>query len=363
MANYADRCKRLCELIEEDGFAAYNYEHSDRATLRYLTGFTGEGFVLVTPDETILLVDSRYTEQAKQETSGALVQEKSLWTGKDAAEAIDTRGIKRIGFASKRATVSWLEGIQKVAQAEFVSLKDPVAKLRRVKTEAEIAALSRAAAIADKALAELAKEIRVGMTEAEVALRLEWLIRTSSGAEGSAFDLNASAGSNTALNHYSPFQDPQPLRAGDLLLFDFGTTVDGYRSDITRTLSVGKPTDQALEIYDLVLRANVAAIEAAKAGITGVALDAVARDLIAAEGHAEHFGHGLGHGIGLEVHEGPSLSPRSEDTLEPGHVVTIEPGVYIAGFGGVRIEDDIVITADGCNVITEFPKNELIEVG
>jgi Xaa-Pro aminopeptidase len=363
MADYADRRRRLNELVEADAFVAYNYENSDRATLRYLTGFTGEGLLIVRSEETVLLTDSRYTEQAAHEAPGVAIEDNRTWTGKGAAESIDSRKIRRVAFAAQRVSHSWVQALQKVTSAELVSVKDPVASLRRVKDDEEVDALRRAAGIADRALSKLVKEVRKGMKESEIALRLEWLIRTDPAAEHIAFEINASTGTNTTLNHYNPFLDPQPLRSGDLLLLDFGTSVSGYRSDMTRTLCVGHASSDAKAIYDLVLRANLAAIDAAKPGITGVALDAVARDLIAAAGHAEHFGHGLGHGIGLEIHEAPSLSPRSEDTMEPGAVVTIEPGIYVPGFGGVRIEDDIVIRASGCDILTGFPKDRLIEVG
>ena len=363
MHDHASRCRRLFEGIDEQAFIAYNLENSDRATIRYLTGFTGEGVVVVSQDETVLLTDSRYTEQAKRETSGVHIEETRTWTGNGAAEALTVRGFDRVSFSSKRVSHHWVETMQKAGSIEYVSKKDPVGDLRRVKSPGEIALLKQAARIADDALSRLVDEIRVGMSEAEIALRLEWLIRETSGAEHIAFELNVSTGPNTALNHYNAFLDPQPLRPGDLLLFDFGASVGGYRSDNTRTFSVGSPTEETLRIYELVLRANVAAIEAAAAGQTGVSVDAVAREIIDTEGHGAHFGHGLGHGIGLEVHESPSLSPRSEDTLEPGMAVTIEPGVYIPGFGGVRIEDDVIITASGCDTITGFPKDRLTEVG
>jgi len=363
MSDAANRCARLMQSLEQDAFVAYNWEHSDKATIRYLAGFTGEGALIVHREGAILLTDSRYSEHAKGETAGIDVREVAQWTGKGLADVLAELGSKTLAFASSRSSVSWLGAIEKLCEAQFVPHKDPVLPLRRVKTSGEVDALRKAAKIADDALERLLPEIKIGMKEDEIALRLEWLIRTTPGTEHLAFDMNVSTGPNSALNHYSPFLDPQPIKEGQLLLFDFGARVNGYSSDTTRTFSVGTPSDRALEIYDLVLRANCAAIEAARAGKTGIEIDAVARDLIAAEGHAEHFGHGLGHGIGLEVHEAPGLSPRSEDTLEQGMVVTIEPGVYIPGFGGVRIEDDVVITADGCDVITTFPKERLIEVG
>jgi Xaa-Pro aminopeptidase len=200
------------------------------------------------------------------------------------------------------------------------------------------------------------------MNEAEIALQLEMLIRRSD-AEGLAFSINVSSGANTALNHYSPFHKAATLKAGDLLLFDFGANVNGYRSDITRTFVVGDASAKAQAIYDVVLQANQSAIAAIRAGMTGIEADAVARDLIKQAGYGDNFGHGLGHGIGLEVHEAPSLSPLSKDTLETGMVVTVEPGIYFTGFGGVRIEDDIVVTESGCEILTAFPKEELISVG
>jgi len=363
MPDHVTRCRSLLETIQEDAFIAYNLEHSDCATIRYLTGFTGEGVLIVGRGETVLLTDSRYMEQAERETDGIRVEESPTWTGKGSVEALERRAFERIAFSSKRTSCHWLETMRASGSVELISLKDPVAPLRCVKSDDEVGLLKRAAEIAEDALSKLQSEIRVGMDEAEIALRLEWLIRKTRDAEHIAFESNVSSGPNTALNHYNPFLDPQPLRQGDLLLFDFGACVGGYRSDITRTFSVGTPDPEMRAIYDLVLRANLAAIDGVKPGLTGVETDAIAREVIVSGGHAEHFGHGLGHGIGLEVHEGPSLSPRSEDTLETGMVATIEPGVYLPGRGGVRIEDDVVITEHGCEVITAFPKDRLIEVG
>jgi len=191
-------------------------------------------------------------------------------------------------------------------------------------------------------------------------LRLEVIMRKN-GAEKVAFDLIVAAGENSALPHYQPGE--RTLRQGDLLLFDIGAQLDGYCSDMTRVFAVKEVSPQAREIYDLVLRTNQAGIKAIRAGASGVAVDTIARDVIAQAGHKEHFGHGLGHGVGLEVHEGPLLSPLSEDTLEPRMVVTMEPGVYLPGFGGVRIEDLLVVTKNGSEVLTNLPKDRLLEVG
>ena len=362
MPSHSARLSALLDLIDGDAYLALNYEYSDHATLRYLTGFTGEGALLVAPGGSVLLTDSRYTEQAKAETDGLEIDDSRAWRSTSAAEAIKARKLDRVVFPSTRSTYQWVEDLSKLGDFTLVPEKDPVSTLRRVKTADELKALRRAAAIADKALDALINELKVGMTEAEAALRLEVLIRETD-AEGIAFSVNASAGPNTALNHYNPSLAPQPLREGDLLLFDFGACCDGYRSDMTRTIAIGASEAKGREIYEIVLAANLAAIDVVASGRTGVEIDAVARNLIAEAGYGDFFGHGLGHGIGLEVHEAPGLSPKSEDTLEPGMVVTIEPGIYIPGFGGVRIEDDVIVGEDGCEVITTFPKDRLLEVG
>ncbi len=362
MTDTAQRRRRLLEALDTEAFIAVNLEGSDPVTIRYLTGFTGEGSLVVSNEDCVLLTDSRYTEQARGELEGLPIEEGRQWNVKGLLAALESRHMRSATFASARASVYWLRQMKEASSIDLVPQRDPVATLRRTKSEEEMRHLRTAAAIADQALTELLPEIRVGMLESEIALRLEMLLRSGE-AEGIAFDINASTGANTALNHYSPFHQPAPLASGDLLLFDFGATVHGYRSDITRTFVVGRPSSRAQEIYDIVLRANQRAIERIHAGVTGVEADAVAREVIAQAGHGEAFGHGLGHGIGLEIHEAPGLSPLSKDTLEAGMVATVEPGIYYAGFGGVRIEDDVIITESGCEVITAFPKEELISVG
>lgn len=362
MTDYALRRQRLLDTLATDAFIAVNLEGSDPVSLRYLTGFTGEGALMLSSDHTILLTDSRYTEQASGEASNIVIEEGRAWSVKGLFEALTKRNLTSVTFASARASVYWLEELRKLGDLELESQRDPIAQLRRVKSDEELKHLQSAAAIADNALTQLLPRIKVGMNEAEIALELEMLVRRSE-AEGSAFDINVSTGANTALNHYSPFHAPCRLAPGDLLLFDFGATVHGYRSDMTRTFVVGEASDKAQKIYDTVLKANCLAIDAVHAGMTGIAVDAVARDFISEAGFGKNFGHGLGHGIGLEIHEAPGLSPLSKDTLATGMVATIEPGIYFAGFGGVRIEDDIVITDTGCEVITSFPKAELISVG
>ncbi len=362
MPDYQDRQRALLGAIEADAYLAINHEDSDPVSLRYLTGFTGEGALLLSEGESVLVTDSRYVEQAKRETDALSIVDDRRWRLKATAEAISARDLDRIVFPSARASFHWVEEFRKLGDFALVAEQDPVATFRRTKFPEEIDCLRKAARIADEALSTLLPELRVGMSEADVALRLEVLIRQTE-AEGIAFDVNVSTGPNTALNHYNPSLDPRPLAEGDLLLFDFGACYRGYRSDITRTVAVGKPVGKAREIYGIVLRANLAAIGSVRSGKSASEIDAVARNLIAEAGYGEYFGHGLGHGIGLEVHEAPWLTQQHEDPLEAGMVATIEPGIYLPGFGGVRIEDDVIVEPEGCEVITGFPKDELIEVG
>ncbi len=362
MTDHANRRQQLLEALSTDAFIAVNLEGSDPVAIRYLTGFTGEGALILSKHHTVLLTDSRYTEQARQQAGDLEIEKGRLWNVKGLHTALTTRKIQSATFASARVSVYWQEELSKLGGLELVPQRDPVAQLRRIKSAEELSYLRQAAQVADKALAELQPWIKVGMTEAEVALQLEILIRRAD-VEGLAFGFNVSAGANTALNHYSPYHHPVALQPGDLLLFDFGANVRGYRSDITRTFVVGEPSAQAREIYEIVLQANCAAIDAIHSGISGVEADQVARSIIQEAGYGEQFGHGLGHGIGLEVHEPPGLSPMSKDTLETGMVATVEPGIYLTGVGGVRIEDDVIVGDDGCEVITAFPKEELICVG
>jgi len=362
MTDYALRQHRLLETVTTDAFIAVNLEGSDPVSIRYLTGFTGEGSLILSPSHAVLLTDSRYTEQANREIEDIQIEEGRAWNVKGLFEGLTKRTLKTVTFASARASVYWHEELGKLGALVLNPQRDPVAQLRRVKSDEELDHLRAAARIADSALSELVPWIKVGMNEAEIALQLEMLIRRSD-AEGVAFDVNVSTGPNTALNHYSPSHCAAALKPGDLLLFDFGANVQGYRSDITRTFVVGEATDKARGIYNTVLKANCMAIDAIHAGMTGIDADAIARNFITEAGFGENFGHGLGHGIGLEVHEVPGLSPLSKDTLETGMVVTVEPGIYFAGLGGVRIEDDVVITDTGCEIITSFPKEELISVG
>lgn len=358
MTDFAKRREALLSRVEGDGFLAVNLEGSDWVSMYYLTGFTGEGGLIVTKDETLLVTDSRYTEQAEREVPKLPI--KLVKKEEEVAEAVKGLGISRLCISSRRMSHYMVDQLAALCGAEIVPAPDPVGKLRRIKDEDEIALIKKATRVTEESLSELLKELRTGMTERELALRLEWHMRER-GAEKVAFDLIIAVGENSSLPHYQPGE--RKVREGDLLLCDIGVRVDRYCSDMTRVFSVGEPSGDAKELYDLVLRANRAGVEAVRPGATGVEVDAAARKVIDDAGHKEHFGHGLGHGVGLEVHEGPRLSPISKDTLEPGMVVTVEPGVYLPGFGGVRIEDLLVVKKNGSEVLTSLPKDRLIKVG
>lgn len=360
MSTYDKRRAALMRELNADAFLVVNLEGSDEPSLRYLTGFTGEGALLLSSKEPLLLTDSRYTEQAGREVPDLpLSPVKGEYVAAVAA-AVKERGIRRVAFASRRTSHYWVEKLRRRRSLRLVSREDPVARLRAVKDREEVARIRKATALTEAALDELLGTIRVGMTEEELALDLEWRIRKR-GAQKVAFDLIVAAGENSALPHYRPGR--RPLESGDLLLVNIGARLGGYCCDLTRVFAVGKASKEAQELYRLVLAANRAGVAAIRAGAAAKEVDAAARNVIASAGHGNHFGHGLGHGVGLEVHEGPHLSPRDTETLEAGMVVTVEPGVYLPGYGGVRIEDLVLVTEGGRHVLTGFPRDRLIVVG
>jgi Xaa-Pro aminopeptidase len=245
---------------------------------------------------------------------------------------------------------------EKLAPAELVALGD-VDRVRWVKDDLEIAAIQRAAEISDAGFAHMLTVLRPGMTEAGAAVEFETFMRRA-GAERLSFELVFASGPRSALPHGRATD--RVMAVGDFVTLDFGPVCDGYTSDCTRTVVLGRSDERQRTVYALVLEAQRQAIAAVRAGASSRGVDAAARSVIEAAGYGQAFGHGLGHGIGLEVHEGPTLSPRADLALEPGMVVTIEPGVYVPGWGGVRIEDDVVVTAEGCRVLTHAPKELIV---
>ena len=330
--------------------------------MRYLAGFTGEGYVYLSRQRSIVVTDSRYTIAAKEECPDCEVV---LFPSGDyfapLREAMKRDGVRRIGFESDAMTVALFEKMKKSLgrdNVSFVPLGDSVSVLRHVKTEEEILLITEAEAIGDRAFSKLLRTVRAGMTEKQVAAWLEFYMKEE-GAEGFSFDTIAASGPHTAMPHAVPTN--RELQEGDFLTMDFGCLYHGYCSDMTRTIAIGQVSDELVTIYETVLKAQKTALDGIRPGMTGAQIDALARDVIRDAGYGQYFGHSLGHSVGLEIHESPNFSPREETRIEPGMVITVEPGIYVEGVGGVRIEDVVVITRDGCRNITNSPK-ELITI-
>jgi Xaa-Pro aminopeptidase len=325
--------------------------------VRYLTGFAGtNGACVCGPGTRLFFTDFRYTERAEAEVAGwEIVTLAADWLG-----GIAERLRGRVGFEDDHMSVRMLEKLKEKLPdgVEMVAAGGRVEELRRVKDAAELAAIEEASKLADEIWRWSVEQGLAGRTEREVARAAEARMREQ-GAEPS-FPTIVAAGPNGALPHAEP--GDREIGRGELVVFDMGAQLDGYCSDGTRTFAAGDPDEEATEVYEVVREAQAAALGAIGAGVRGEDVDKVARGVIDAAGHGERFGHGLGHGVGLEVHEGPRLSLRSDDVLAPGEVVTVEPGIYLPGRLGVRIEDLVVVEEDGFRNLSSLPK-ELQVVG
>ncbi len=344
-----DRSDRLEQLLGERELERMLV--TDLTNVRYLTGFTGtNGACICGPGVRLFLTDFRYTERAAAEVEGW----EPVTVAKDWLGGIAERLDGKFGFEDDQMSVRTLEKLkEKLADgAEPVAAGGTVERLRQVKDDEELAAIAAASELTDEVWRWTLERGLAGRREREVALAAEARIREL-GAEPS-FPAIVAAGPNGALPHAEP--GAREIGRGELVVFDMGAKLDGYCSDGTRTFASGDPGDAAREVYEVVQRAQAAALDAIAVGTKGEAVDAAAREVIDQAGHGERFGHALGHGVGLEVHEGPRLAQRSDDVLEPGEVVTVEPGVYLPGQLGVRIEDLVVVTADGHRNLSGLPK-------
>jgi Xaa-Pro aminopeptidase len=323
--------------------------------VRYLTGFTGSnGLAVVGAAIRRFVTDFRYVERARSEVGDFDVERAPSRLGDALADGWPA-GEVRLGFEDDDVTVRFHARLRETLpeRIELVPCGGLVEAERAVKEAAELNAIRAAAALADEVYGWLAEQRLVGRTEREVARAVEQELRRR-GADDPSFPTIVAAAENGALPHAMPRDVEIP--AGTLVTLDVGARLDGYCSDCTRTWATGELEADLAEIYELVRVAQAAALDALRAGPTGREIDAVARDMIAAAGHGDHFGHGLGHGVGLEVHERPRLAVSDESVLEAGNVVTVEPGVYVPGRGGVRIEDLVVVTEDGCEVLSSTTK-------
>ena len=345
---------------EFDGLLLIRQENLEDFDLRYVTAFTGSsGYAVVTADQALLLTDVRYLEQAARQCRGWRIERHGRPATKELAAALHGAGVRRLAFEPAGLTVALCGQLR--AGLPAVALHPAagaVTALRAHKDAAEVAAIARACAISDAAFAHLLPLIRPGISERDVARRLEELLYRH-GADGVAFEAIAASGPNSALPHALP--SARKIAPGDLITFDFGAAVAGYCADMTRTVVMGPASPRQRRLYEAVRRVQSAGVGALRAGARCSDIDDAAKDGIKAAGYGEYPTHSLGHGVGLAIHEGPALRPGSDDVLAPGHVVTVEPGIYIPGFGGVRIEDTVVIEGHARRVLTATTRR-LIEL-
>jgi Xaa-Pro aminopeptidase len=356
----ASRLSRLRAAMAELPLPAFLVTQGDN--VGYLSGFTGStAALIVTAADAVMVTDSRYTVQARRECPGFDVRQTELTQGLMERVAADVKalGIRSLGVEGSSITVTQFAAMKIALEGiELRPAEEIVEKLRLVKDESEIALIRQACGIVDQAFAFILTQIKPGIRERDLAIELEYFMKKA-GSEKEAFDTIVASGARSALPHGRA--SDKPLEIGDFVTFDFGGRVGGYHSDLTRTVVLGPATERHREVYQVVLDAQLAALAAIRPGMTGKEADQVARDVITARGFGENFGHGLGHGLGRHVHDGGGMSQRVELTLEAGMVMTVEPGVYLEGWGGVRIEDDVVIRDGGVEILTHATK-ALIEI-
>jgi Xaa-Pro aminopeptidase len=347
------RLTKLREAFTTEGLDAILITQPENR--RYLSGFTGSaGVLLISQEQAILATDFRYYEQVEKQAPDFRLAKITDKFETVLPELIQQVGAKRVGFESAHLTVDQHQEWEEVAEDfALVATKELVEGIRAVKDENELGKIKNAIALADEALAHIVGFIEPGMTEKEVAWELEVFMRIH-GAEKLAFDLIVGSGPNGAMPHATVSE--RVIRAGEPIVMDMGAMMDGYNSDLTRTICVGRPDDQFREIYDIVLEAQLTAEQNIRPGMNGKQADGISRQVIEKAGYGENYGHGLGHGVGLAVHEKPVVGRLSEDVLQPGMVFTVEPGIYLPGWGGVRIEDIVVMRGDGVEVLTQARK-------
>ena len=330
------------------------------ANCYYAAGFMGEGIALVTRRGSWYFTDSRYTEAAGMAIGdAAVIREVSRERPFSALinEALAASGAEKVGFEDQRMTVAEHAVYSEKLHCTLTPASALMTELRGSKDEEELSCMTAAQRIAEGALEQILKEIRPGMTEKEIAARLNYLM-VSAGAEKTSFDTIVASGPNGSMPHAVPGM--RKVREGDFITMDFGCVYKGYCSDMTRTVALGRPSDEMRNVYDIVLQAQLAGIAAAKAGVTGAAIDGAARKVIQDAGYGACFGHSFGHSLGIDIHEAPNAAPGNDKPMPDGAVVSAEPGIYLPGRFGVRIEDVMILRPDGAQVITKAPKALLV---
>ena len=352
------RLARAIALLKKNHLDAFIV--SKPSNIRYLSGYSGSnGLLVLSLQKTYFLTDFRYTVQARKEVKNCqvIIAERELLN--ELVHLPCLKDVLKVGFDPAHMTVKTLDKIKELLpKSRLIAIEQMVESLSVVKDAAEINKIKKASKIADAVFRQILRRIKPGVREKDLALEMSnRMIKL--GAEGPSFDTIIASGQRSSMPHGRASE--RKFARGDLITLDFGCFCDGYASDLTRTVVLGKATPKQKKIYAIVLKAQEAAIAEAKAGMSAKELDMIARDIINKEGYGDYFGHGLGHGLGLEIHDNPVVSPRSNDVLAAGNVITIEPGIYIPNWGGVRIEDDVLIANGGCKVLTRSPK-ELIEL-
>ena len=353
--NHGARRRKLASRLEELGVDAFLVTRLPN--VRYLTGFTGSnGQLVLTAEDAIFLTDGRYGEQSRREAPDV---RRAVYTGEFVrafTEACSDLGVERLAFESAGLTFKTHGELSAVGR-ELVPTEQEVERLRWVKDQEEVHRLNEAQALADDAFDLITHKLVEGMTERDAALELDMSLRRA-GAENVAFETIMAFGESAAEPHHHP--SGRPLQRGDIVKMDFGCVVDGYHSDMTRTVSFGDPPAQLREVYDIVRAAQQAGLDAVRAGVGGADADEASRSVIRDAGYGDKYTHSLGHGVGLEIHEGPTLRSGGKDVVPESAVVTVEPGIYVEGVGGVRIEDMVEVRSDGCRVIPRTPKELIV---
>ncbi|MCM1577728.1 MAG: aminopeptidase P family protein [Ruminococcus sp.] len=354
--NCEERLEKLCAAVP-DGVCGIIGDDINR---RYFTGMkSSAGIAAVFNNAAYLIIDFRYIEKAREVVKGCQVIKQDK-TFEQLSELIKKHNAKSVWVEGEKVTLSAFEKMKKElagSGAEVSAeggLSEIIGKMRRIKSPDETEAITKAQRIAEGAFENILNFIKPGVTERDIALELNFRM-LKSGAEDISFETIALCNANTSMPHGVP--SDRAVQAGDFVLMDFGAVYDGYHSDMTRMVAVGDVSEEQEKVYNIVLEAQETAIKSARAGITGKALDKIARDFIAQKGYGDNFGHGLGHCVGLEIHESPAANTRDETVLEENMVITVEPGIYLPGKFGVRIEDFVVITPDNCMNLTNAPKN------
>lgn len=345
------------EALRSRGISCALYD--DPINIRYLTGYTGEGSLLVLPDRAVIITDFRYVEQAQRQSPFCDLERVGADRGANAiiAEALESAGIHDLPIEENIVTVSRLRAMEKALPGvHLTALPETVLEMRTVKDEGELDCIRKALAISCQAFDDLLGVIHAGMTEKRACAELNHFMNLR-GSEGNAFDTIVASGVNGSLPHAVP--SDKVIEKGDLVTFDFGAKFGGYCADMTRTIAIGEISSELHAIYDAVLEAQLTSEAAVKPGAVCRDIDKIARDQLDAK-YPGAFGHSLGHGVGLFIHELPRLSFRSETILQKGHVVTVEPGVYVPGVGGCRIEDTVIVTEDGFENPVTTPKQLIV---